>query len=199
MKPVFFTLAMLAACGGSAQQPPGTNVDSASLSGNVAGNTFSVASEFAPVGRLVNTGKPDGQSIAIFLSNTPGALSCLVAQQQAAGQTPRTSYADEDELQLGVFNELGDVTTGTYTLGAQTAGTGAEAVFTTTTSTCGDGANATATGGSITITAISPSVKGTYDVTFGAFGSFSGAFDVTLCQIAIEPATFDAGPVTCKP
>jgi hypothetical protein len=74
----------------------------------------------------------------------------------------------------------------------------AEADISASTATCADnGESATATNGTVAITAISSSeVSGTFDVTFSA-GHLTGNFTAPIC--AAPTATDDAGALACDP
>ena len=75
----------------------------------------------------------------------------------------------------------------------------AEVDFSGSTATCADnGASATATSGTVTVTAISSSeVSGTFDVTF-ANGHLTGSFTAPICG-SLGAATDDAGEPACTP
>lgn len=179
-----------------------------SLSGTVAGTTFGVASQVAAVGPVEETcaGSADGgatcsshgQSVGVILTNRR-ELTC------AALNTTATSYANADALALTVLDATGNVSPGTYDISPDAglnASPAAFAAFKTTTSTCGDGLDLSATGGTIVLTDVSSShVAGTFDVTFGSQGSFSGSFDVDTCTLpdgGLSTASGDGG-VACQP
>jgi hypothetical protein len=206
-------LGMLAACGGSTSAGSG---EGNSLSGTVAGTTFNVASEVAVVqaasasstscavysdGGLANPGcvpttTSSGQEVAVLLTNR-AELTCAALQSGASHD-----YANLDLLTLEAFTETGTLATGTYdVVTSSNAASGALAQFQTSTSTCTGGINLQAArAGSITLTAVSStSATGTYSVTFGTQGTFSGSFDVPLCDLpAASAPSPDAGPPVCQ-
>lgn len=195
-----------------------------SLSGKVAGTTFAVASEIAIAGPVVSscsvgggttagggtfdageTCSSGGQAIAVLLTNRSDATCSLVLRDIATKTGVR--YANFDDLELVVASDSANLATGAYSvvgsLGSQGATSGATAFFKTTTSTCVEGVNAQATSGSITLSQVSPTnVSGTYEVTFGTQGSFTGSFDVSICDLpdgGLGAQPGDGGLPACQP
>ena len=210
----FFVAGALVACGGSSTTGSGT------LSGTVAGKTFSVASEVAILGPaaasstgcgvevLSDGGVVGDDSGCVPTTSTSGQLVSIVLTNRAEAscadfQTGEPEgLANLDALALDIFTETGTLTTGTYDLAVGTAGSGAEAEFHTSTSTCGPGVNIeSASAGSITLTQLSAgSVAGSYSVTFGTMGTFTGSFDVPFCSLPSGIVhVSDGGPLVCKP
>ncbi len=210
----------LVSCGGSATGS--SSPDSGSVSGTVAGTAFTLASEVATFGPAsanstscgvayfsdggqvssdagcVPTTTSRGQVVAILLTNR-AALTC--AALQSAGSR---DYANFDLLTLEAFTETGTLATGVYDIvTASNAASGSLAQFETSTSACGQGVNlSAATSGSITLTVVgSANVAGTYTVTFGMEGTFTGSFDVAICDLPNGTGTAgaDAGPPVCLP
>lgn len=200
---------LLLACGG---QTGGSG--SGSLSGTVAGTTFQVASSLAIIGPASSsedcsgeadggescTSSSSGQIVAIELTNRSDA-TCEAAQMSASGGGE--DLANLDGLIVGVVNATGTVATGTYDIVAADAGavSGAVALFATTNASCGDATELSATSGTVTLTQIgSASVSGSYDVIFGSQGSFSGSFDIAVCDLPDSGTTIsDGGTPACKP
>jgi hypothetical protein len=206
-------LGMLAACGGSTSAG---GSEGNSVSGTVAGTTFNVASEVAVFGAasatstacavysdggLVNPGcvpttSSSGQVVTVLLTNRAD-LTCAALQSEGSHH-----YANLDLLTLEAFTLTGTLATGAYDVAtSSSAASGALAQFQTSTSTCNGGVNLqAASAGSITLTEVSStSATGTYSVTFGTQGTFSGSFDVPLCDLpdAGTPSP-DAGPPVCE-
>jgi hypothetical protein len=204
----------LTACGGSVSS--GGSGGAGSLSGSVSNTTFTVASALAIAGADTSTtcvSSPDGgitcsststgQGVGVLLTNRSDA-TCAAIQSDIESKA-NTQYANFDYIELDVTNGTGDVTPGTYDIvTSQTATSGAEAEFTTTTSACANALDLMATAGTITLTKISSAnVTGTYNVTFGTQGAFAGSFDVAVCNLpdAGGPSTNTDGgqPPACQP
>ena len=188
------TLSLLAACGGSAA----SSDPSGAVTGSAYGTTFNVASVYAfSFGgvdnncTVVDGGPPQCSpgSVQVWLTNRTDD-TCSFLQSVSASETEIAEFANQDVLVLNPANPNGELTPGTYEVVPRTATnstTATTATLLTTTSTCKEDINQSATGGTITLTvATSAELKGTYDVTFGSQGSFSGRFDVAVCDI---PAT----------
>jgi hypothetical protein len=189
-------LGILAACSGSTS---GGGSGAGTVTGTVSGVGFSFGSGVAIAGANTTTNcegptadggedcttTTDGYAAEVILAN----LSILTCSLVETSFNSSTSYANADALALEILNLSGPVTAGTYNVIAPDAGTsgvtsGASAQFTTTTATCGNGLDLTATSGTITVSAISgSSISGTYDVTFGTAGSFSGSFNTAVCAV----------------
>jgi hypothetical protein len=179
-------IAALAACSSSS----GGN---GSVNGTVDGVSFSAASGIAEVGPESSstdcnvspdggqtcTSSSSGQVVAVALTNRAG-ISCETITGGG------TKFANMDLLELGVGTASGTVATGTYDIvGSESNLTsGAEAILLTTTANCGQGLNLTASSGTITLSQITAtSVSGSYSVTFGSMGTFSGSFDEPICEV----------------
>jgi hypothetical protein len=192
---------LLGACGGQTSGPSGT----ATLSGSVGGTTFQVASSLAGVtaagsnescvgdsdGGQTCTSSSVGQVVFVELTNRSDATCGAVQSEESSGMSE--SFANLDGVLLGVASAMGTVSTGTYDIVPQDGGvtSGAQAIFATTNTSCQPGVSITATGGTITFSQItSSSVTGSYSVTFGSQGTFTGSFDVDICELP------DAGNVT---
>jgi len=208
----------IAACSASSG---GASGGTGSVSGTVAGTTFTVASELAVIGpgstscngsgTSTDDGGPfdagesctsSGQALVVMLTNRSDA-TCSAALNTIASKTDY-GYASYDDLELAIVTDSGNVSTGTYTIvGSQTATSGAVAGFATTTSTCALGVNTQATSGSITLSQFSSTrVSGTYRVTFGTQGTFTGSFDVSICDIpdgGFAERLGDGGKPACQP
>jgi hypothetical protein len=203
------------ACGGTTAGAAGGGTSS--LTGSVASTTFTVASQVAAMGTdsssCTSGFSPDGgttgemctssgQVVIVVLTNRSDA-SCAAAQaDEATGAS--FDFASFDELELAVVAPTGTVTTGTFPVvgdtGPAPTTTAAGADFTTTDASCNTVVQALATSGSITLTQLTATtVSGTYDVTFGTQGSFSGSFAVDICQLPdAGGAPVDGGPSVCK-
>jgi hypothetical protein len=188
----------LSACRGSAGPDP-----DGSVSGTAYGVSFTAESVYTTFGGgldepcvITDGGSPPcGPGfLEIWLTNRSDD-TCSFLQGESASGTEIVSFASRDALVLDVVNPNGSVTPGTYTIENGDAGSGAEATgafLWTTDSKCQTLINPSASSGTITVTrASSAGVAGTYSVSFGAEGAFSGQFDVTLCSL---PAT--AAPPT---
>lgn len=169
------------------------------MSGTVSGTTFTFGSGVAIAGPNTTTdcvgptadggedctSTTNGYLAEIVLANL-SILSCSFVQSSFDSNT---NYANADVLVLAVGSASSSIAAGTYDIVAADAGqsgatTGATAQFQTTTSTCGNGLDLTATSGTITVSAVSSTrISGTYDVTFGSQGSFTGSFDSPLCAV----------------
>ncbi|HEY6461863.1 MAG TPA: hypothetical protein VIY73_16975 [Polyangiaceae bacterium] len=189
--------------GGTTSSSGASSAGTASLSGTVAGVTFSVASELAwsqPAPSECSgggSGGPDaealddggscaqsGQVLSVGLSNR-GDSTCAALQQNVV-QPQNVEYANLEALLLIVVSPNGTSAPGTYAIPGSTgtAGIQAGAQLDTTNASCAPAIHVSADGGSITLTAVSTTeVAGTYDVTFGSQGSYSGTFDVPLCDV----------------
>jgi hypothetical protein len=200
-----FVFGALAACGGATA---GGSAGS-SNSGKVAGTGFTVASEFAALG-FANTDTQcngttcfsthTGKSVVVLASNR-AEFTCAVFQR-IVDSIDGPTYANFEFLELGVVNETGDVTVGTYPVVAMGSGkSGAYAQFATETSTCGPGLDLWATSGTVTLTQLSAAqVAGSYNLVFATEGTFSGSFDVPICVLPDAGAPLqDAGPPVCQP
>ncbi len=195
------------ACGGATR-------GGGSVTGTVGGTTLSVASVAAFPGWSSESGScivsVDGgnltcpssfsREVAVLFTNRSEA-TCAAIQSDVASNTT-FDYASFDSLVVAVNVANGDVVAGTYEIVASDSGsvTGAYASFTTTTATCATGLNVSATRGIVTLSQVSPAtVTGTYKVTFGAEGTFSGSFDVAICDLPdAASATPTAGPPVCQ-
>lgn len=210
--PAFIFLGALAACSSAGSGSSG------SVSGSVAGTSFTVASEVAVImpasssstacavdgdGGLADAGcvstvTTSGQVVVVLLTNR-SELTCSLLQ---AG-SPK-DYASADLLTLGVFTQTGTLSNGTYPVTATAnAASGAIAQFQTSTATCAEGVKPqAASAGSVTLTAVSSTrAAGTYSVTFGTQGTFSGSFDIPICSVPNGSGSSgaDAGPPVCQP
>jgi hypothetical protein len=198
------------ACGGSTGAG---SVGSGSVNGTVGGTSFTVGSQLAFIGPAdtssVCMGAGDGgetctttskgQGVIVVLTNRPN-VTCAALRSLLSKET---AFASLDLLALEAGNENGDLAAGAYDLASGSPTAGAQASFDTFTSTCASGLYLTATGGTVTLSQVSSSgVTGTYNVTFGTQGTFSGSFNVAaFCD---EPdagasAAVDAGPALCEP
>jgi hypothetical protein len=204
----------IAACSGSSGGDG--RGGSASLGGTVNGASFSVASEVAALQAASSTcssGGTDGedagtgsctsvgQAVIVILTNRSDA-TCAAAQSQLASGKEAT-FANFAELEILVANATADLAAGTYALvnRGSTATEGAIAEYATTNSSCASSGPDDASGGSVTLTAVNSSrVAGSYQVSFGTQGSFSGSFDVPICDLpAAGGNTADAGTPVCEP
>lgn len=215
--PVLALTGALVACGTSS-----SSSGSGSVTGTVGSTSFSAASTLAfrmaantdsHCTLAVDGGQPNctttstGQAVVIGLTNRPETTcATLVAEESAHANQ---EFANMDTLVILVANETGDVATGTYAVvnmevdASVKATTAAGGMFLTTTSTCKSGLQVESTAGSVTLTQVSASsVQGTYSITFGSQGSFSGSFDVALCNLpdaSLFVTVGDAGTPTCTP
>jgi hypothetical protein len=195
----FFVTGALAACGGSTIGDSGGN----SVSGTVAGTSFTVASVIASLAIEGCTWQSDGGDACISIKGKMAQI--LIADRpDLTCANEFESYANSAQLGLVVINQAGLVA-GTYPIltGVADATTmTAAASFSTTTATCARGLALSGTGGTVTLTQVSAaSVTGTYNVTFGTQGTFSGSFDLAMCDFpdaGITLPVFDAGPVVCQ-
>ena len=164
----------------------------------VAGGTSSTCPVYSDGGPAdsgcVPTVTTHGQALAVLLSNR-AALTC------PALQTPGSrDYANFDLLTLEAFTETGTLATGTYNIvTSENPASGALAGFQASTSTCTESVNLpNATAGTVTLMEVSStSVAGTYSVTFGTQGTFTGSFDVPICSLPDGIAPSNAGPAVC--
>jgi hypothetical protein len=211
-----FFLGALAACGGSTS----SGGSGGSVSGTVAGTAFTVASEVAVLepasststacavfsdGGLadpgcVPTSTTSGQTLGVLLSNR-AELTCPALQ---SGGSDSFRYANLDLLTLEAFTATGTLIPGAYAIASSSnAASGALAQFEASTPTCAGGVNLpAASAGSITLTEVSATrATGTYSVTFGTQGTFSGSFDVAICALLSGGVSSgaDAGPPVCRP
>jgi hypothetical protein len=170
-----------------------------SLTGTVAGTTFSPESSIANVAPDVSTSctetgtmKPActsttmGQVAEVILANRPN-LTCAVQQ---ANQSSNVEYANLDSLLLGVFvpgTDVSIVPPGTYDVldtKSPSGMKGSAATLNTTDAKCNHALNVTATSGTVTLTAVShQQITGTYNLTFGSQGTFTGSFDSPVCAM----------------
>ncbi len=177
----------VAACGGvtSGSGAPGTG----SVTGTVGGISLNVADTvvIAESGTL----GVDARTLLVYLFDIPNV--CAVAHSLPANADKGNYTALQ--LQVSSYNSgssmAGPVVAGTYAIGGQTAtdgGTGARASarLQKNDAQCKSlvpSADHAASGGTITITAISATaVSGSYSVTF-ADGTMSGAFDAAFCAM----------------
>ncbi len=160
---------------------PGTIDDAGAPSGSV----------FAVIGPLVNTGKPNGQDLGIFMVNR-AVFGHTCSAILAAGAS-NNEYPNVQELNFGVGNESGSLTPGTYSVTSSDPTAQASAALTTTDSAC-HGTELPATSGTV---AIGTDVMGSYDLTFGPQGSLSGQFIIPLCAQPATTSQADAGPPVC--
>jgi hypothetical protein len=184
-----FTSLAVCACGSS------TSGGAGSISGTVAGTSFTVASQIGIVGvdescsscgagadgGQVCTSTSSGQAYVVILTNRADA-TCETLQSTNVDK----NFASFDTLTLTVGTVTGDVSPGTYAIVAanMAATSGAAATFNTTNASCAIVTNASATSGSITVSAASStSVSGTFSVTFDTQGTFTGSFSTGLCAV----------------
>jgi hypothetical protein len=201
------------ACGGETSTLGAAGGSGTTVTGTVGGTSLSVASQLAAIGPESTscsgfggdgggeTCTSTGQAVIVVLTNRSDA-TCAAAQAEATSGTS-FAFANFVELALLVSNATGTVAPGTYSIvsPSSTARSGAAAIFGTTNATCASVIDSTAASGSITLTQISATdVSGTYDVSFGSEGSFSGAFDVAVCDLpdAGTVSGSGGGPPACK-
>ena len=208
--PSVFVGALLA-CGGSTTSGSGANGGN-SVSGTVAGVTLQASSVIAALGSSSTSGgcavEPDGglgdcttgtyvQEVNVVFTNRAD-VTCSAIQALAA-QNLNVEFANIDYLSVGV-NVNGGIVPGTYDVVAgptNGAVTGAFGGLSGTNATCVEAPNLAATGGTVTITAFDGShVAGSYDLTFGAKGSASGAFNQSIC--AVPEGTTTTGAPVCR-
>jgi hypothetical protein len=197
------SLSLALACGGRASG------GSSSVSGTVGGATFAAASQIAvvtPVTGVACTPGGDGrkgQAVEIFITNREGATCDALLASIAADEV--VNYARFDDLGIVVGNQRGELAEGKYDVIAEgNPVSAAGAQLRTTTSTCEQELAMGASAGSVTLTKVSPTeVAGTYTLTFGGTGSFTGGFDIPVCEVPdgglsrlLAP---DAGHVACTP
>jgi hypothetical protein len=213
--PVLVLTGALAACSSSSSS-------GGSVTGSVDSTSFSAASTIAVVtaadtetdcnmgpdgGQEKCTSSSSGQAVIVILTNR-AAATCAAA---VAAETSHDnlSFANMDSLEIFVANDKGNLAPGAYTVIDETskqpsnATSGAAANFSTSNSACKSGNPVESTGGTVTLTQISAtSVQGTYSIEFGSHGSFSGSFDVPVCDLP-DGGSFvtvgDAGAATCTP
>jgi hypothetical protein len=193
-----------AACGGATA--PSSSSGSASLTGSVAGTSFTIASEVAEVTAFSSAGTctsdgtcttmTSGQTVIVELTSRDDATCSFLQTHESSSQVVR--FADIDVLGLGVGVSTGTVAPGTYDVGGSGAAPEVYAAFSTSDPTC-NAHTLTASSGTITIAELTAAnVRGSFDLTFGSSGSFSGSFDVPVCDIPDAGAvvsTVDAGSV----
>jgi len=206
--------ASVAACGGQTAGigGGGGGGGSGTVTGSVASTTFAVASTIAEIqpGSTTCAGGPGpdagetcqtyGNVVLVALTNRGDASCAAVAASQA---TPNgITFSNLDVLELYVGTPTGTVAPGTFTIsGPLGSAAMVTAFFGKTDATCRASLSAQATAGTITLTQVSPSsIVGSYDVTFGAQGSFQGTFDVATCDVPDAGTTphGDGGPPTCE-
>jgi hypothetical protein len=207
----------LAACGGQTSGPgpgSGAGAGSGSISGTVGGTTFQVASavagieaasaesscSFGPDGGQSCVTTSSGKVVFVALTNRADATCDYIQSESTSGT--QTNLASFDVLLLAV-GSLNDVAPGTYAVTAAVGPTpGAAAELQTSTASCATGVRVAATSGTITLTQAGAAgeVAGSYSLTFGAQGTFSGSFDVPVCNLPDggTQTAFDAGPPVCK-
>lgn len=203
----FVAVATAAACGGTTAA---TQAGSSSASGSVDGVSLPVAGQvglIAPATTNTSCGfGPDGGSTGCVTTSSGQTVVVALANrseytcsyfQAAIDSNAGPHFANTVGLELAVGNNNGNVTTGTYDVipvGA-VSNSGAGAYFSTTTATCSPGLVNDATGGTVTLSRLSPTeIAGSYDVTFGAQGSLAGSFDVPVCDLPdAGPTATDAG------
>jgi hypothetical protein len=196
------------ACGGTTRE---AGAGSGTLTGTVGSTTFSVASQLAVVeaeseactgsSSGSETCSSSGQVVAVLLTNRADVTCATAQSEEATGAN--IEFANFDVLELAVGVETGTVATGTFAVAGPDAGADAPiagAQLSTSNATCQSAPTVEATGGSITLTQVSATtVTGTYDVTFGAQGSFSGSFNVDICELPDGGGVpDDGGAPTCK-
>jgi hypothetical protein len=199
------------ACGGSGSG------GSSSVSGTVGGTSFTAASQIAvvtPVTGVACTAGGDGrearctpawkgQAVEIFITNREGATCDALRASIAADED--VNYARFDDLGIVVGNQRGELAEGKYDVIAEgNPVSAAGAQLRTTTATCQQDLAMGASAGTVTLTKVTPTeVAGTYTLTFEAMGSFTGSFDIPVCEVPdgglsrlLAP---DAGHVACTP
>ncbi len=214
---LFTTCTALASCGGSTS-PSGTDGAGVTLAGTVAGTTFHVSSVVAaltptssassctgsPGGTPNCTSSTSGQYLLIALTNREEFTCAVVAAEQGG---PRREFANLAAVQFGILDPAANLAPGTYPVEVpvavagqvSTAAVGQASLYTSNAS-CNTDMNLQATGGTITLQAISATrAVGTYDVTFGSQGSFSGSFDVPFCSLPDAGAGSSTGNSICTP
>jgi hypothetical protein len=201
------------ACGGETTTLGAPGGSGTTVTGTVGGTSLSVASQLAAIGPQSTscsgfsgdgggqTCTSNGQAVIVVLTNRSDA-TCAAAQAEATSGGS-FEFANFAELLLLVSTATGTVAPGTYSIvsPSSTVLSGAAAIFGTTNATCGTVIDSNATSGSITLTQVSATdVSGTYDVSFGSEGSFSGAFDVAICDVpdAGTGGSRGGGPTVCK-
>jgi hypothetical protein len=178
---------------------------SVSLVGSVNGATFTPLSAIAVLGAGDSSMSCNGQTCtttssgqAVFLIFTNRADATCAAAMEQTGMGHIFDYASFETLEIAVANTTGMLALSTYPLvEPNQVTTGFQAFFNSTTATCGVEQEPAATSGSVTLAALSDSeVEGSYEVTFGASGSFSGSFDVPICALSATGSS-DGGAATC--
>jgi hypothetical protein len=211
MLSLFLPLVFGCACGGSASG------GSSSVLGTVGGTTFTAASQIAvvtPITGVACTPEQDGrdarctpawrgQAVEIFITNREGATCDTLRASIASDEV--VNYARFDDLGIVVGNQRGELAEGKYDVIAEgNPVSAAGAQLRTTTSTCEQQLAMGASAGNVTLTKVTPTeIAGTYTLTFGGMGSFTGSFDIPLCEVPdggvsrlLAP---DAGHVACTP
>jgi hypothetical protein len=207
-------LCALAACGSSTSTRSSPGPASGTVDGTVGGTGFTVASIIAILGPADTScgvvtesdggftcvPTSHGQGVEVILSDRAD-LGCANLVTVLSNRAP---LASQDLLGFVVDNENGDLAAGTYDIASTSPiGSGALAQFETWTSTCATALNVLGTSGTVTLTQVSStSVAGTYSITFGAQGTFSGSFGVpAFCSLpdAGSASPGDAGPTACQP
>jgi hypothetical protein len=151
--------------------------------GTVADASFSFVSGLATTMSTCIADGSDECEVVVELTNRAGyTCGTMLAAD------PTATRANFDDLFLTVASGKSRLTTGTYEIASTDAGTayvgGATGGLITSTSRCETELNRATTGGFVTLTQVTPTrVAGTYGVTFGTEGSFSGAFDVGICTL----------------
>lgn len=132
-----------------------------------------------------------GSNVEIELSDRP--VSCDSLQGPSS-----VDYANHHTLTLRAFDDSAAVSAGTYPVTGDVGGptSGAVAFFYTSDATC-TSQRMDATDGTVTLATLTTShVAGSYSVTFGTLGTFSGSFDAAPCT---DTSAAGDGGTTCMP
>lgn len=169
-------LLALAACGSSSNGPHASG--SATVTGMLNGGPFSPADAAALPYTYPNSGTPPEQQMQVVISNFAGV--CGISSVPAHGAV----------LDLAVMMS-GPVSTGTFPIDGLQVRATYYAQYQCVEGGVAPASMESATSGSITLTTLTPTVTGSYNVTFASGDTASGTFTAPVC------AASNAFPSTC--
>jgi hypothetical protein len=184
-------LAIMPGCSASSG-PHGNGGGGNTVEGSVAGVSFTPVSSYGLASTVNGISGAD-----VVMTNRADQICATYGD-------PNVQYASLALLEL----TFGELATGTYTFvdtlspGGGNAGQGQTALgrLYVTDPQCGQVTDIYATSGSMTVSSFSPTaMAGTYTVSFGSQGTFTGAFDVDICPTPDGGILGNGMAPTCQP
>ena len=194
----------LCACDGSNGEP----APAPPVSGSIMGSQFTPADRGALVLApapcdIPGLGTRSLAVLALGFSSFPDVCG-FVTTTGLCGDVASSLIIGVNILSAPATGTAAPIGPGTYAIGVSEDGQGnilaADAGITKVDAACASApAIPTAQAGSITITAVSPRVAGTLDVTYSDGGRLAGSFDLERCSAAVDFCTVIADSCATRP